>query len=137
MIREAKKEDINRINKLGLLVNPSFLLTYDIEKYINNDNYIILVDENVDSFLIIRKNIDFYELEMIVVDKNYRKLGFASNLINHFIKNYGKIGESIFLEVRIDNEAAINLYQKYGFEIINTRKNYYKDIDAYVMKKVI
>jgi len=35
-----------------------------------------------------------------------------------------------------DNEVAINLYDKHGFEKVSVRKNYYQDgSDAYVMVK--
>lgn len=45
--------------------------------------------------------------------------------------------ESMSLEVRVSNEKAINLYQKYDFEIKGRRKNYYQDNneDAYIMWK--
>ncbi len=39
-----------------------------------------------------------------------------------------------FLEVRASNTAAVNLYQKFGFEIIRTLNGYYADgEDAYLM----
>ena len=34
---------------------------------------------------------------------------------------------AIFLEVRTDNTAAIQLYRKKGFEIHSIKQNYYKD----------
>ena len=42
--------------------------------------------------------------------------------------------KSILLEVSSKNRNAYNLYSKLGFKIINIRKNYYADSDAYVMK---
>ena len=42
----------------------------------------------------------------------------------------------ITLEVASKNIAAINLYEKFGFEIVNVRKNYYPDgDDAYLMAR--
>ncbi len=45
--------------------------------------------------------------------------------------------EIIMLEVRSGNERAINLYKKFGFEVMGIRKNYYQKLgeDAYNMKK--
>jgi len=41
----------------------------------------------------------------------------------------------VTLEVRVSNTLAQNLYYKYGFEILGTRKGYYRDNseDAYMM----
>lgn len=42
----------------------------------------------------------------------------------------------ITLEVNEKNISAINLYKKYGFQIIGTRKKYYdNNFDAYIMTK--
>jgi len=45
--------------------------------------------------------------------------------------------ETVTLEVAVNNEAAINLYKKFGFEIIHIRKKYYNGIDAYLMGRRI
>ena len=37
------------------------------------------------------------------------------------------------LEVRVSNEPAQKLYERFGFEPVGRRKNYYKDEDALVM----
>lgn len=39
------------------------------------------------------------------------------------------------LEVRVSNESAIKLYEKFGFKNVGIRKNYYQDNfeDAYLM----
>jgi [ribosomal protein S18]-alanine N-acetyltransferase len=45
---------------------------------------------------------------------------------------------SLFLEVRVDNEAALGLYGKNGFEITGRRRNYYgPGVDATTMRKVL
>lgn len=139
MISRAVKEDIKSIIELGKILYNNFEKTYLIEEYINNDNYIILVNKNnlLNGFLIVYKNIDCYELEIIVVSNDYRNQGIATNLMNHFINNYCQKDDTIFLEVSCENLNAINLYKKFDFETINVRKKYYGNIDAYIMKKVI
>ena len=138
MIRIGTIEDIEDINRLGIIFESNFLKTYNVKEYLNNPNYIILlnVDDIVNGLLIVYKNIDYYELEAIVVDPEYRNKGIGNNLMNYFINNY-VTNEDIILEVAVNNEKAINLYKKNGFEIINIRKKYYKDCDAFVMKRVV
>jgi ribosomal-protein-alanine N-acetyltransferase len=139
MIRLARISDIENINILGSLVNENFERTYNIKEYLNNNNYIILVSENdkIDGLLIVYKNIDYYELEIIVVDDQKRKKGIASLLLEIFINSYLAKNDKVILEVAQDNEAAINLYKKFNFTIEGKRKNYYQNVDAYMMKLVI
>ena len=139
MIRKAQINDIDLINELGIQANSNFLNTYNILKYLNDSNYIILVNKEckINAFMILYKNIDYYELELIVVDKDFRNKKIATKLFNYFETNYLKTGDIILLEVAINNENAIKLYKKFNFETINIRKKYYDGIDAYVMKKVI
>lgn len=139
MIRKATEKDIVEIIKLGSILNTNFSKTYDISQYLKDEKYIILLneDDGINAFIIVYKNIDYFELEAIVVNINFRKKGIASRLIKFFEEKYTKKGDSILLEVAVNNEAAVSLYKKIGFEIINIRKKYYDQIDAYVMKKVI
>jgi ribosomal-protein-alanine N-acetyltransferase len=69
------------------------------------------------------------------VAPTYRNMGvgkyfFARSL--EYIKKRG--GRKVFLEVRVSNIRAQNLYRQFGFKIISIRKRYYADNgeDAYV-----
>jgi len=45
--------------------------------------------------------------------------------------------EVFFLEVRVSNETAKKIYERYGFIVINVRKGYYADgEDAYIMRRI-
>lgn len=73
---------------------------------------------------------DRIELEYIWVSFEHRKKGIASKLMDKMIEE--KVN-NITLEVRTTNEGAINLYKKYNFKVVSTRKNYYGNEDAYLM----
>jgi len=139
MIRVAGIKDLDSINYLGNLFNDNFIKTYNINEYLNNNNYIILVneDEIINGLMIVYKNIDYYELEAIITDPLYRNKKIATNLLNYLINNYLKTNDIILLEVAENNINAISLYKKFNFDVINIRKKYYKSIDAYIMKRVI
>ena len=71
---------------------------------------------------------DECELYRIAVLSSYRKKGYADMLMEYFLKECkNKEISNIFLEVRSSNTPARNLYQKYGFQNVGIRKNYYSN----------
>ena len=76
-----------------------------------------------------------YEVHTIGVDPAYQGRGIGRRLLDDLL-NFAARGE-VFLEVRTDNEAAINLYKSVGFATVGVRKRYYKvsGADAYTMKR--
>ena len=72
---------------------------------------------------------------------SYRRLGIGTLMVEHvldYVKTKDTNFDNIFLHVQVNNQDAIEFYKKFGFEIVETRKNYYKRIeppDAYVLSK--
>ncbi|KAE8741448.1 hypothetical protein FOCC_FOCC013048 [Frankliniella occidentalis] len=70
----------------------------------------------------------------------YRRLGIGTVMFNHvhnLVEQDGNFS-SIYLHVQVCNEGALKFYQKFGFEIVETKESYYKRIepaDAYVLEK--
>lgn len=70
----------------------------------------------------------------------YRRLGIGTRMLKHvmdIVENDGNF-DSVFLHVQINNESAINFYKKFGFDIVETKEQYYKRIepaDAHVLEK--
>lgn len=62
----------------------------------------------------------------VAVFPEYRRLGVAAKIIEVYM-NFAKANRLAFLtlEVRPSNAAAIALYQRFGFEEVGRRKNYY------------
>ena len=78
------------------------------------------------------------EIYRVAVDEAYRRRGVAYRLLDYATKtSRGRGLESLFLEVRSENVAAISLYRAYGFAEIGRRKNYYRNPtdDAIIMLK--
>ena len=70
------------------------------------------------------------------VKPDFRRNKVGEALLHTAIENCYKNGiKYITLEVRVSNEKAINLYSKYGFKSLGTRKEYYQDNneDALIM----
>lgn len=66
-----------------------------------------------------------------------RRKGVASALLNAAMAGMVSYkAKQIYLEVRVTNEAGVNLYKKLGLEVVRTIPGYYSDgEDAYVMSK--
>ena len=77
------------------------------------------------------------DVNTIAVAKEYQGNGFGKQLLDWMLETAKLNGvKELFLDVRADNQAAINLYQKEGFDRIDVRRNYYENkIDALVLRK--
>lgn len=76
------------------------------------------------------------ELYRIATSPQKRHRGIAYRLLDYAVKtSRGKGLETLFLEVRESNIAAISLYRSYGFKTISKRKEYYRNPteDALIM----
>jgi ribosomal-protein-alanine N-acetyltransferase len=73
------------------------------------------------------------------IHPDYRRQGLGKQLLKHalnLILNQGC--HEVFLEVRISNFPAQNLYHSLGFTAVGIRKKYYSDgEDAIIMKKIM
>ena len=68
---------------------------------------------------------DDVEITNIVTIKNERKKGIGKLLLDKLIQMAFELKKDISLEVNEENNAAINLYKKAGFEEVGIRKKYY------------
>lgn len=78
----------------------------------------------------------FCHVVSIAVRRAYRRIGIGSMLLNHVLAECKKLGaKRAYLEVAINNQPALGMYFKAGFQVIGVIKNYYGIEDAYVMVK--
>ncbi|HFD81329.1 MAG TPA: ribosomal-protein-alanine N-acetyltransferase [Gammaproteobacteria bacterium] len=62
----------------------------------------------------------------LTVDPGLQRRGIGSRLMRHFMQLARRHGaDTVMLEVRPSNRAAIALYQKLGFNEMGVRRNYY------------
>ncbi|WP_069386907.1 ribosomal protein S18-alanine N-acetyltransferase [Cellulosimicrobium cellulans] len=83
---------------------------------------------------------DVTQVMTIGVDPAYQQQKVGSTLLEALVDRSRQLGASaVLLEVRVDNEPALALYAKHGFEQIGLRKRYYQpeDVDAYTMRLVL
>ena len=101
------------------------------EDLLQNESRIVLVaceEEQVMGFLVARDAAQEWELENIVVDVSIQRRKIATTLLEELIRQVKiKHGACIHLEVRTQNNPAISLYRKLGFQMTGQRINYYSN----------
>jgi ribosomal-protein-alanine N-acetyltransferase len=76
----------------------------------------------------------------VAVAPDRRGSGLGRRLLEHLLAQAAGHGASrVMLEVRADNTAALALYEQAGFEVVHTRRGYYRPgpVDALVMRKEV
>lgn len=70
----------------------------------------------------------------IAIDPDARRRRLGTRLMLSLVDAAGVAGaRHLTLEVRVSNEGARRLYQRFGFAPVGVRKDYYRDEDALVM----
>ena len=142
-IRKASLEDLDAIEQIEQEAMSTPWSRQSFETAITAAHTIFLVAEDgtsVIGFAVLYLTPPEAELPDIVVASGYRGHGVGRELLTQlFVEARSHSVENIFLEVRISNAAAIQLYTGFGFEQIGTRKNFYSKPteDALLMRACI
>jgi [ribosomal protein S18]-alanine N-acetyltransferase len=75
----------------------------------------------------------------IAVDVPRRRAGIAMSLLERLFERADRPGAQYTLEVRLSNEPAIALYERFGFQSAGLRRGYYHDNkeDALIMWRTV
>lgn len=111
----------------------------DVENALVSESYALfkaVSDEKIVGYGGVQIVLDEGGVTNLAVRKEFRRLGAGSALLSEIIAHCARNAvKTLRLEVAAVNDAAKNLYLKYGFEVEYTRKNYYPEGDALVMVK--
>lgn len=142
MIRPMALEDINAVYEIE---NASFfdprsksLLREELENNGHMRAFVYEVDGEILGYYYLSLVLDEGELFSIAVNPTYRQKGVGTRLLDHMISYCRQVDiHNLYLEVSINNQKALALYEKFGFEKLRLRKCYYQKTmeDAYEMKK--
>lgn len=136
MIRELRNTDIEDLIKLLLNYDKNIQNHFYFSGYLSNDlysQYVYIINDKIAGYILITIIDDLVEIHLLYVDNLFRNQKIGTKLMDYIINKYSNY--RFLLEVSINNYIAIKLYENKNFKIINIRKKYYDDIDAYVMER--
>ncbi len=108
---------------------------------IKNTYFFKLIDDEISNtiigfIIIIQDREDRVNLINLLIRKNNQNKGCGTYLLNYVMKKVKKMHyiKTIVLNVNSKNRAAIKLYQKFNFQIVQKIENYYRQKEsAYLM----
>lgn len=137
--RKTRVKDLEQIQRIEQLSFKNPYPPYYMKALIESLSDISIVAE-IGSKIIgyIFARVEFGRIGHIItiaVDPSYRRRGIGEKLMKEALSALRKLGcSSVYLEVRVSNNPAINLYKKLGFKIRSRVKRYYRDgEDAFIM----
>ena len=82
---------------------------------------------------------DGYDAQVMTLgtDARFQGRGYGRLMLDNLLERAREVGVAVvLLEVRVDNEPAIHLYERAGFERLGKRRAYYQpgNIDAWTMR---
>ena len=92
--------------------------------------------EQLAGYLIVSRYVDAWHVMNIAVSPDFRRRGIATALLERLFElTDDRSRRGYTLEVRISNERAIRLYERFGFKRRGLRRGYYTDNreDALIM----
>jgi ribosomal-protein-alanine N-acetyltransferase len=93
------------------------------------------IEERIVGYLVCSRYDTVWHVMNVAVDDRLRRQGIASTMMERLFELADKPNEQYTLEVRTSNDAAIRLYEGFGFRAAGHRRAYYHDNseDALIM----
>lgn len=140
MIRAMSSSDIEKVNEIEQVC---FKIPWSKDEFrclLNFTDTIAVVCEKGEEIVGYGIGIlfnSYLHIANLAVKPTYRRRGIGSKLISYVLNHAcKKHKEFATLEVRVNNQAGINLYKKLGFKDKGIKESYYPDGEsAIIMKK--
>jgi ribosomal-protein-alanine N-acetyltransferase len=116
---------------------PEAIFREDIASDLSHP-FVLQVNSDIAGYAVLWVAADEGHLTNIAVAVEYQRKSIAKKLLSFILRLANEMGLTlIILEVRPTNAPAISLYEKFGFEKLAVRKNYYRHPveDCLVMRK--
>ncbi len=146
IVRKMTLDDLNNFNNVNLDFWTEMYTTSFYTTYLIKDPDLCIVAEStsgaIAGYLLAKVEgvgAEWHShISAISVSPEFRKLGIAKLLLDHFEEVSQDVHFCFFadLYVRVSNDIAIEMYKRRGYHVFRTVKGYYSGVeDAYDMRK--
>ncbi len=104
--------------------------------------WVFCVDNTIRGYGVLSAGAGEAHLLNISVDPDFQGAGLGRRILIHFIDVARRLhADTILLEVRPSNKAALRLYERLGFHEVGIRRDYYPDVsgreDALILARAV
>jgi len=133
-IDKVTLRDLFEIHKLEQRVFKEDAFAKDlIKKLIQRNSFFLKMEKSVFKkkiigfVIVVKDREDRVNIVNFLIKPQYQNKGFGSLLLKHVLYEVKQLREikKIILNVKINNNIAIKLYEKFSFNIIEKLENYY------------
>ena len=107
---------------------------YEVTENANARNWVAELSQDGSAHLVGMLVLWFFldeaHIATLAVHPEFRRRGIAKRIMQTALRAaYNEGATRALLEVRAGNQAALNMYKEFGFEIVGRRNHYYHDND--------
>ncbi|MFF4773138.1 ribosomal protein S18-alanine N-acetyltransferase [Microtetraspora fusca] len=141
VLRQMTTEDLPAVVEIERVTFPldawsEAMLRGEIDDQPRTRHYVVAVDgDKIVGYAGLAAAADQADVQTIAVLAGHRRSGIGAALLAELLAEAERRGaREVFLEVRSDNAPAQAMYERFGFERLGVRRNYYDDgTDAITM----
>jgi ribosomal-protein-alanine N-acetyltransferase len=93
--------------------------------------WLAIVKNEIRGYIVVAHGGGDAELLNVVVAPAWQRKGLGRQMLEHAVKAVEAHADMLFLEVRVSNHRAIELYSAEGFFEVGHRKNYYPTVNGH------
>jgi ribosomal-protein-alanine N-acetyltransferase len=132
LIRRMRLEDVPAVHEIDVLSFslpwPERSFRYELTENPVSRGWVAELNGKIAAMLILWFIVDEAHIATIAVHPDFRRQGIGEQILLAALRAVREEGaRRAFLEVRVGNAAAQEMYRKYGFEVVGVRPKYYRD----------
>ncbi len=126
-IRAMTADDLQQVLQIERLCHTHPWAPSHFSHSLELGNLALVLEEDyaIIGYAIVSAAVEEAELLNIAISPDHQRRGYAHLLLESLCERLRGRATTLFLEVRVSNQSAIELYHQFGFNQVGERPNYY------------